>query len=81
MGGLVVTNKMLDRYFGFLKDLDRKAKKVIISRLTKSIKEDPKENLDLNGLFGAWEDSLDSDEIISEIRASRVEKNNTENLG
>ena len=81
MGSLVVTNKMLDKYFKFLKDLDDKAKKMLISKLTGSMKEKPKEDFELSSLFGAWEDSLDSDEIIKEIRASRVEKSNTENLG
>ena len=81
MGSLVVTNKMLDKYFRFLKDLDDKAKKVLINKLTGSMKEKPKEDFELNSLFGAWEDSLNSDEIINEIRASRVEKSNTESLG
>lgn len=81
MGSLAVTNKMVDKYFRFLKDLDDKAKKVLITKLTKSMKEDPEEDLNLDSLFGAWEDALDSDEIINEIRASRVEKSNTESLG
>ncbi len=29
---------------------------------------------DLESLFGAWEDSRDSDEIIKEIRESRVNR-------
>jgi hypothetical protein len=30
--------------------------------------------VDLFTLFGAWEDNKDSDEIIKEIRESRIEK-------
>ena len=81
MKSLVVTNKMLDKYFRFLKDLDDKAKKMLISKLTDSMKEKPNEDFEFSSLFGAWEDALDSDEIINEIRTSRVEKSNTENLG
>ena len=57
MGSLVVTNKMLEKYFGFLKDLDDKAKKILISKLTGSMKEKPKKDFELGSLFGAWEDS------------------------
>lgn len=32
--------------------------------------------ISLRNLSGAWEDSRDSDEIIKEIKDSRVEKNN-----
>jgi hypothetical protein len=44
------------------------------------MKEKPEEDFNLNSLFGAWEDSVDSDEIIKEISDSRVEKSNTESL-
>ena len=36
------------------------------------------DSFSLNNLFGAWEDSRDSDEIIKEIKKSRVEKNDLE---
>lgn len=36
------------------------------------------DSFSLNNLFGAWEDSRDSDEIIKEIEESRVEKNDLE---
>lgn len=41
------------------------------------------ENLEQNvlqNIFGAWEDDRDSDEIIPEIKNSRVEKTTTEKL-
>ena len=57
MGSLVVTNKMLDKYFRFLKDLDDKTKKMLINKLTGSMKEKPEEDFELKSLFGAWEDS------------------------
>lgn len=80
MGGLTISNKMLDKYFGYLKYLDDKAKKSLILRHTKSMNKKPKNNFDLNDFFGAWEDDKDTDEIISEIKSSRIEKLNTESF-
>ena len=80
MGELTISNKILDKYFGYLKYLDDKAKKSLIIRLTKSMNKKPKNKFDLKDLFGAWEDDKDAEEIISEIKSSRVEKLNTESF-
>lgn len=50
--------------------------KKLIIKLTESL-EVKEEKVDLNTLFGAWEDNKDSDEIIKEIRESRIEKADT----
>jgi len=42
--------------------------------LTESIEEKEKGTISLKDLSGAWEDSRDSDEIIKDIRNSRVSK-------
>lgn len=80
MGSLAISNKILDKYFGYLKNLDNKSKKKLIIKLAKSIETKPKKEFDLKSIFGAWEDSRDSDEIISKIRSSRVDKLNTESF-
>lgn len=80
MGGLTITNKILDKYFGYLKNLDNKAKKSLIVKLTESIENKPKKGFDPKSIFGAWVDNRSSDEIIADIRTSRVEKTNTESL-
>jgi len=80
MGSLTISNKILDKYFGYLKNLDNTDKKNLIIKLTKSIETKSRKKLDLKSLFGAWEDNRDSDEIISEIKASRVNKINTESF-
>ncbi len=72
--GLALTDKTIDKYFGFLSRLDNRSKKKLIIRLTESIEEKEKLNVSLRDLSGAWEDSRDSDEIIKEIRNSRVNK-------
>jgi hypothetical protein len=73
MANLTLNNKALEKYFGLLKGLDNLSKKKLIIKLTESL-EVKKEKVDLNTLFGAWEDNRDADEIIKEIRESRVEK-------
>lgn len=80
MGNLAISNKILDKYFGYLKNLDNKTKKSLIIKLTKSIETKSKKDFDLNSIFGAWEDDRSSDEIITEIRNSRVNKINTESF-
>jgi hypothetical protein len=42
--------------------------------LTESIEVKEKKHFDLKSLYGAWEDTRTSDEIINDIRNSRVEK-------
>ncbi len=80
MGSLTISNKVLDKYFGYLKNLDNKAKKSLIIKLTKSIETKSKKEFDINKMFGAWNDNKSSDEIILEIKSSRVNKINTESF-
>jgi len=77
MGNMSMSNKALDKYFGLLSRLDNSTKKRLIIKLTESL-ELEKEKPDLKSLFGAWEDSRESDEIIKEIRESRVNKMESE---
>jgi hypothetical protein len=79
MGNLSINNKTLEKYFELLKDLDNLSKKKLIIKLTESL-EVNKEVADLESLFGAWEDSRSSDEIVREIRDSRVNKHNLESF-
>lgn len=72
--GLALTNKTIEKYFGFLSRLDNESKKKLIIKLTESIEEKGKSGIKLMDLSGAWVDSRSSDEIIQEIRNSRVEK-------
>lgn len=72
--GLALTNSTIDKYFRFLSRLDNSSKKKLIIKLTESIEDSNKAKISLKDLSGAWEDSRDSDEIINEIRNSRVDK-------
>jgi len=74
--GLALSNKAIDKYFSFLTKLDNGSKKKLIVKLTESIELNENKEFDLKSLFGAWEDSKDSDDIIKEIKDSRTDKNN-----
>lgn len=78
--GLALTNKAIDKYFGFLTRLDNGSKKKLIIKLTESIETKDESEFDLRCLYGAWEDSRDSDEIIKEIRESRINNQNLANF-
>ena len=69
---LALKNSTIDKYFGFLTRLDNVTKKRLIVKLTESIEVKEKNTFDLASLYGAWEDSRSSDEIIDDIRNSRV---------
>jgi len=71
---LSLTAKTIDKYFGFLSRLDNRSKKNLIIKLTESIEEKEKKTVHLKDLSGVWDDSRESDEIITEIKKSRVEK-------
>jgi len=73
MANLTLNNKTLEKYYSLLKGLDNLSKKKLIIKLTESL-DIKEEKVDLLTLFGAWEDDKDSDEIIKEIRESRIEK-------
>ena len=76
---LELKNKEIDKYLGFFFRLNNNSKKRLIVKLTKSIEVKQKKDYDFKSLYGAWEDSRTSDEIILDIRDSRVEKSNSKN--
>ena len=78
--GLAITNRTFDKYFGFLRRLDNSSKKRLIVKLTESIELKDKDPDNLKTIFGAWEDTKDSDEIISQIRSSRIDNREIEEL-
>ena len=74
---LVIKNASLERYLRFLTKLDDVTKKKLIVKLTESIEIKENSSFNLASLNGAWRDSRSSDEIISDLRDSRKEKNNS----
>lgn len=80
MGNLAMSNKILDKYFSFLINLDDVSKKSLINKLINSLESKSERKFDIKSIYGAWEDNRTSDEIISEIKSSRIEKSNTAHL-
>jgi hypothetical protein len=72
---MALTNNTIDKYFGFLTKLDIVSKKKLIVKLTESIEDKEENDFELASLYGSWEDSRSSDDIIKEIRDSRIDKN------
>lgn len=72
--GLSPSNETIDRYLQFLTRFDNETKKKLIIKLTESIETQGVENNNSRSLFGEWEDSRSSDEIIQDIKSARVDK-------
>ena len=70
MASIAITNKTLDKYFGLLRRLDNNSKKRLIIKLTESLETKDDSSFDLKSIYGAWDDSKDSDEIIKNIRSA-----------
>jgi hypothetical protein len=74
MTGLVISNRAIDKYFRFLKKLDNNSKKRLIIKLTESIEFKNFEAFEPSSIYGKWEDSRDSDEIIKSIKDAWLQK-------
>ena len=72
---------LADYYFRFLKNLNPNSKLDLISKLSQSLKNDEQtSDTSLQSLFGAYKSEETADEIIAELRASRVFTRNIEAL-
>ena len=81
MGHLAINNKLLEKYFRFLAKFDNNSKKKLIIKLTESIENETSgKRVELTKLFGAWKSTKDAEEIIKEIKNSRIENREIENL-
>ncbi len=80
MASIAITNRTLDKYFGFLRKLDNNSKKRLIIKLTESLETNDNSSFDLKSIYGKWDDSKDSDEIIKDIRDARVINRNIESF-
>lgn len=65
-------NRMINNYFRYMRNWDTDSKKSLIIKLTSSIESSSIERHDFSSCFGAWDDDRTSEQIINEIRSSRV---------
>jgi hypothetical protein len=81
MATITLNNSSLKKYLDLLRNLDIKSKKTIVFELTESIKDSKKrKEEDFFSLFGAWDDTRDSDDIIRDIKSSRVNNRDIESF-
>ncbi len=74
-------NSLADYYFGFLKNLNSDSKLDLISKLSQSLKDEKtSQEKTLQSLFGAYKSDETADEIIAELKASRVFNRTIEKL-
>ncbi|KOS07975.1 hypothetical protein AM493_19400 [Flavobacterium akiainvivens] len=81
MATISLNNSSLKKYLDLLRSFDLKSRKKILEGLNESVAQDkaPKPN-DIESMFGAWEDNRDSDEIISDIKNTRVNSRDIDNF-
>jgi hypothetical protein len=72
MGSLALSDKTLNKYFHFLRILDINSKERLIVQLRDSIDTEKSQPIKLESIYGAWDDNRESDEIIREIKESRI---------
>ncbi|MBN2519281.1 MAG: hypothetical protein JXB17_02155 [Bacteroidales bacterium] len=70
----------VNSYFRLMKNWDTESKKDLIIKLTQSINDKTEDNHDFSSCFGAWDDERSSDEIIDDIRNSRVNNRDIEDF-
>jgi len=80
MENLTISESTLDKYFGILESLDINSKKRLIIKLTKSIDSKQVQGQKLDDIFGAWQGTKSAEEIIFEIKDSRYNKREIEEL-
>lgn len=72
---------LAEYHFGFLENLNADSKLDLISKLSQSLKKEEKaEETSLQYLFGAYKSNDTANEIIADIRASRIFNRNIEPL-
>lgn len=73
-----ITKRIVNNYLRYMRNWDNETKKDLIIKLTASIDSKSKEKYDFSSCFGAWEDDRSAEEIISDLRADRVNNDEIE---
>ncbi len=72
MGTITVDKKLLDSYVTIFERLDEKAREYVLRKLNKPEKSKKTSHEEFMKLAGSWEDERSSDEIIQDIKESRI---------
>ncbi|KKK53248.1 hypothetical protein LCGC14_3096670, partial [marine sediment metagenome] len=65
--------KITERYLGFFKSLNTQSKKELIIALTNSIDDKIPKQTNISDLYDAWDDERTAEEIIKDIKDSRIQ--------
>lgn len=77
---VIIEKNNVNNYFRLVKHWDIESKKDLIIKLTQSINDKSEDDHDFSSCFGAWDDERSSDEIIDDIRNSRVNSQDIEDF-
>ena len=67
-----LNTKLLDNYFGLIRNLSPEIKINLIEKIAKTLKENiSSHKTSIDDAFGAWQSDKSADEIISELRKNR----------
>lgn len=78
--GLAFEKNNVNNYFKLMKNWDTESKKDLIIKLTQSINDKTEDRHDFSSCFGAWDDDRSVDEIIYDIRNSRINNREIEDF-
>jgi hypothetical protein len=73
-----ITKRIVNNYLRYMRNWDNETKKDLIRKLTASIDSKSKDKYDFSSCFGAWEDDRSAEEIVNDLRADRVNKDEIE---
>lgn len=76
MGTISISKAILEKYFSILDRFDDASKRRLIEKLNSTLNNRSTKKENMQDLFGAWQDDRSTDEIINDIKKSRVEKRN-----
>lgn len=80
MGVLKISDSSISKYFKFLKNLDDHSKTKLIDKLKDSIKTKEKSERNISHLYGKWDDAKSAEDLINEIKNSRLERTSTQSF-
>ena len=78
--GLAFEKNNVNSYFSLMKNWDTESKKDLIIKLTQSINDKTEDSHDFSSCCGAWDDNRSADEIIDDIRNSRINNREIEDF-
>ena len=67
-----LNTKLLDNYFGLIRNLSPEIKINLIEKIAKTLKENISNNrTSINDAFGGWKSNKSADDIIAELKENR----------